>query len=100
MISLPDVSGTVITTGNIEALCDLPYTPLYRLQSRHVLLTAFQIAAFGAQSSQLLQRQSEPKRRPALKNSLVTLDMHLLMQVWAKSEQRTFFLSSMVLNQP
>ena len=61
VISLPDVSGTVITTGNTEALCDLPHTPVYRLQSRHVLLTAFQIAAFGAQSSQLLQRQSEPK---------------------------------------
>ena len=36
VISLPDVSGTVITTGNTEALCDLPHTLFYRLQSRHV----------------------------------------------------------------
>jgi len=59
VITLPDVSGTVITTGNMEALLALPHSPLHRITAASVALTASQMVALGAQASQLLARQSE-----------------------------------------
>ena len=60
VISLPDVSGTVVTTGNIDLLCALPHTPLYRMHANRIFLSTSQLLAFGAQASQLLERQKEP----------------------------------------
>ena len=59
VITLPDSSGTVITTGNIEPLCALPYTPVYRMHAKNVQLASTKMVVFGAQASQLLQRQTE-----------------------------------------
>lgn len=59
VITLPDVSGTVITTGNMDALLRLPHSPSYRITASSVRLTAPRILAFGSQASQLVARQSQ-----------------------------------------
>ena len=59
VITLPDVSGTVITTGNMDALLTLPHSPVYRMTADSVMLTAPRIVALGAQASQLVAHQSE-----------------------------------------
>ena len=58
VITLPDVSGTVVTTGNIGPLLAVPHVPLYRIHARNVNIAAQQMLAMGTHAAQLLLHQS------------------------------------------
>jgi len=58
VITLPAVSGTVITTGNLEAMYAPPHTPTYQIRANKVMLATSQMATFGAQASELVRQHS------------------------------------------
>ena len=70
IITLPAVSGTIITTGNLEGLYAPPHTPIYRIRANKVKLATSQMAAFGAQASELQrQHSSHSSQAPCAEDS-------------------------------
>eukprot|EP00961_Rhodomonas_salina_P012676 170746-Rhodomonas_salina.1 len=65
VISFPEVSGTVITTGNLGAYCKAPFSPEYSIESLSVNLVAAFGFALGADAERVVQGTAADGSRSA-----------------------------------